>query len=134
MQVNKRIINNNNISFGLKIVNNENFRKLCCLQSKKGKTCNEINDTYIRIGKLQEDSLNLEFLDYEEKKTEVFGTSAYCKLRIFGTMKKSGTNEVCKIDKTTEYKDIVSSEYFLYNRVKYLINCEQKRIDTTETD
>ena len=101
----------NNVNFGLKIVENDDLKRFVGFQSVRGKSGKEISGYFDRISKLHNDDLSLEFLNYEELNTVVFGKAPFCNLRLFGNMKSD--NGSVFVDKTSEYKHVLSSEYHL---------------------
>ena len=125
-------INNvkNNIGFGLKIVRNNDLEKIYTYQLRHGKNYKEINEYFDRIRGLYGDNLYLSFSEYEEKKNEVFGNAPYCRMKIFGYMKKSDSDKVFRINRLSEYKSLISCQIYLINEIKAILNNEQKKIDS----
>ena len=115
---------NNNVNFGLKIVDNATVARIMSFHFQRGRTSKDMEKFIKEIHDLHNDEISLELSDEEERKTEVFGTVPFCNARIFGNM---DTNTGKKyVDATTDYKLNAGSEYYFLQYLNGFIKDIQK--------
>ena len=126
-------IKNSNVSFGLKIVKNNNYETIVNHRKENGESEKEIADSFERVSKLYNDNLSLEFCNPKKEFFDILGISAImCNIKLKGLMQASDSNNQYTVDKTSKDKTPANSEISLTQTVNHMLQQEQKRVDTID--
>ena len=114
-------------SFGLKIVENDSYKKLVNYYKDFGAE-KKINDVFENIKKLENDDMSLEFLNFRKAYLDLIGiTMPVCNIRLFGRMKGIDSDQKYPVDSTTEQQ--LACDLILPGQIKTLLNEAKDKID-----
>ena len=121
----------NNVKFGLKIVENDSSQRIRGFYLKRCRTYGEMCDVFNKISEIYNDDLSLEFSDYEERKTEIFGVVPFCNIRIFGKLDTKSKKNI-PVNVASDYKYNIGSPYHFNQWLNAFIKQTQKSLDNNK--
>ena len=116
-------------SFGLKIVKNDDLKKIVNFQIKSGISSKKISDTFQKIEELYDDDLSLEFKDIEEKHDPWLGPYLVSKYKFSGEIQASDSKIKYPVDYTSVHKYHTTNPLLLFNEVKRHLNTVKEDIE-----
>ena len=117
----------NSPSFGLKIVENDSYKKLLNFYSQRGAK-KEITDVFENIKKLDNDDVSLELSNFKSEYAEFMGiTIPVCNVRIFGKMKEQASGRKFPVDTSTEKH--IACDLIMPRQIKNILKEMHEKID-----
>ena len=116
-------------SFGLKIIKNDDLKKIVNFQVKTGISTKEISDTFQKIENLYNDDLFLEFKESEEKHDPWFGPYLVSKYKLSGEIQASDSKIKYPVDYTSLHKYHTTNPLLLFDEVKKHLNTAKEDVD-----
>ena len=128
-----RIGNNYSPNFGLKIVKNDDLKKIIDFQLREKRCPKDVIKTgFDRVQKSYNDDLSLEFKDTEIKVDPWFGPHTVSTYKFTGEMKASDSDTKYPVDYTSIHKYITDSPLVIPDEVKKFLKIIQHNVDAED--